>query len=82
MIAVCTYNKRPMTQGPRSYMLKTGAAAWGRDPYHLLDGEGPLGEDSRTLCGRPAYGWCLIGPLEELNHDCCLRCRKVEEANV
>lgn len=68
MIAVCSHNTRASTQNSRSYMLKTGASAWGRDPYHLL------GEGKRTLCGRDCSEWLTIGPLESIDSDCCIRC--------
>lgn len=72
MIAVCSNKPRPSVQcGSRGFM-KTAAAAWGRDVYHLLDYRG------RTFCGRNASDWLVIGPLEEndLTGDCCERCRK------
>jgi hypothetical protein len=59
---------RASTQNSRSYFLKTGQSAWGRDPYHVL------GEGKRTLCGRDASEWCTIGPIDSIDSDCCVRC--------
>lgn len=65
--ATCTAKPRPMTQGSRSYMLKTGEAAWGRDVWHIMGG------DKHTLCGRDASEW-LTWESEEVSHDTCTRC--------
>lgn len=69
MYAVCSYNKRPMTQSARSYHLKTGESAWGRDVYHLQNN---LGDP--TLCGRQTCGWSNIGAVAGINEHCCVRC--------
>ena len=68
VIGVCSYRPRPMTQGSRSYMLKTGAAAWGKDTWHIQ------AEKGRTLCGRDSSEWCLLGDTE-IDHHCCDRCK-------
>jgi hypothetical protein len=70
LIAVCSARTRASTQNARSYFLKTGASAWGRDVYHIK------GEDGRTLCGRDCSEYLTIGPVEIANdHNCCERCR-------
>ena len=72
MLAICSYNKRPMTQnGNRSYFLKTGESAWGRDVYHLVNPDA----QNRTLCGRDTYGWVEPWEQDEIDHHCCERCR-------
>lgn len=70
-IAVCSAKPRPMAQNARSYSLKTGDAAWGRDVYHLRH------SGITTLCGRDLTDWLTIGPIEKLDHHCCKRCAEV-----
>lgn len=73
-IGVCSARKRASTQNSRSYFLKTGASAWGRDVYHLK------GQGQRTLCGRDCSEWLTIGEIEELTSDCCIRCATLAAA--
>jgi hypothetical protein len=71
LIAVCSARARaPTAQSGK----RGGGQWWARDPYHVR------GEDSRTLCGRDCSEWLVIGPMEELSADCCLRCRARAEA--
>lgn len=49
---ICSNKPRPSTQG--RYFLKTGAARWGKDPFHV---QGPA---KRTLCGINAADWLTI----------------------
>ena len=71
IIAVCSNKIRASVQSSRSYFLKTGASAWGRDVYHIK------GEEGRTLCNRDCSEWLTIGEIEDpTEKDCCLRCLK------
>jgi hypothetical protein len=81
---MCSHKPRPQVQSSRSYMMKTGAAAWGRDVYHAAD----AADKSRTLCGVDSSEWLTISQGEDvdLNHALndfhfCTRCKKkIEEA--
>jgi hypothetical protein len=86
-IAVCSAKPRPMVQSSRSYMLKTGATAWGRDVHHILDGDGSLplyraDPPARTLCGRKCPDWLVIGPMTEIARDCCVRCAVIAKVKA
>ncbi len=62
-VAVCSARPRASVQRGAK-----GNQWWRREPYHLL------GENGRTLCGRNCAEWLTIGPMPELNADCCVRC--------
>jgi hypothetical protein len=69
----CSNKPRPMTQnGNRSYFLKTGAAAWGRDVHHATD------DRLRTLCGRDCSEWLFFEAENRedalADHNLCVRC--------
>lgn len=68
-VAVCSNRPRPSVQRGSK-----GNQWWSREPYHLK------GEDGRTLCGVSTSGWLTVGPMSELNADCCVKCaRKATE---
>lgn len=73
---VCSYKPRPSVQSSRSYMMKTGAAAWGRDIYHAA----LASNKARTLCGVDSSEWITIegATVEHAVDDFhfCTRCRK------
>lgn len=69
--AVCSAKTRPMTQSARSYSLKTGAAAWGRDVFHIRRED----DHGRTVCGVDCSEWLLVGEVEDLGFHCCERCK-------
>lgn len=64
LIAVCSARPRPSVQ-----RAGKGSQWWRRDPYHLR------GDGNRTLCGRDCSEWLVVGPMAEVNDDCCERCR-------
>lgn len=78
IIFMCSYKPRPSVQSSRSYMLKTGASAWGRDVYHAAD----AADKSRTLCNINSSEWITIeGGGVTVEHAMgdfhfCTRCRK------
>lgn len=67
VIGICSNKPRPMVQSSRSYSLKTGESAWGRDVWHIK------GDGMKTLCGRDASEWLIIGETE-IDWHCCTRC--------
>jgi hypothetical protein len=68
LIAVCSARPRPSV-----HKGSKGHQWWSREVYHLA------GSDGMTLCGRATADWLTIGPVEQLDHDCCKRCRAAAE---
>lgn len=66
MIAVCSARPRPSVQNNHS----KGSQWWARDVYHLRAD----GRKDRTRCGRDCSDWLVIGPIEEVDGNCCQRC--------
>lgn len=63
-VAVCSARPRPSVQNNHS----KGPQWWARDVYHISDGH------NFTLCGRSHHDWLTIGPIAEVDHNCCKRC--------
>lgn len=72
-IAVCSPRIRPSVQNNRS---RFGHQWWKRDVYHLK------GADGRTLCGRDCSDWLVIGPVEQIDGNCCTQCAAKTESTV
>lgn len=69
-IAVCSARSPARTQNNHS----KGHAWWARDVYHLRRED----DVARTRCGRDCSEWLVIGPIDEVDHNCCTRCLSVE----
>jgi hypothetical protein len=77
MFAICSNKPRATTATNRNWQMKTGAAAWGRDVFHLTNDTQPgYYPERRSLCGIDASDWLLVGEVGELDDNCCERCRK------
>lgn len=63
LVAICSPRPRPSVQKGAK-----GNQWWSRDVYHIQDADG------KTACGRDASDWLVIGPVDELDHNCCQRC--------
>lgn len=71
----CSHKPRPSVQNSRSYFLRTGASAWGRDVYHAQK------SGITTACGRDCSEWLRMDPRPLADaladKDFCARCAKV-----
>lgn len=70
----CSNKPRPSVQNSRSYSLKTGASAWGRDVYHALK------SGMTTYCGIDASEFLRMDemPIASARADdnFCKRCER------
>jgi len=69
MEMVCSDKPRPSVQKGAK-----GSQWWRRDVFHIRNRGA-----AKTMCGRLALGWLVIGKLEPTdlqNPDCCKKCQE------
>jgi hypothetical protein len=65
MLAVCSARPRAQTHSNSKF----GNQWWLREVYHLE------GANKRTLCGRDSSDYLTVGEMDDLDDNCCVRCR-------
>lgn len=66
-VAVCSARPRPSVQNNHT---RFGSQWWARDVYHLRRDN----DRARTRCGVDCSEWLVIGPIDEVDDNCCVRC--------
>lgn len=64
LVAVCSMRAPARTQNNHS----KGHQWWARDVYHLR------ADSQKTRCGIDCSEWLVIGPIDEIDYNCCQRC--------
>ena len=71
LFAVFSPKPRPATHSGRP----GGNQHWAREPYHLRRSS----DATRTRCGRDCSEWMIMGEIDEVGDDCCVRCLSITD---